>query len=273
MKTYLLALSLLLIPGTTFAAWGPGGCATVVAPVSEKWVKVQGTEFALYKNGVQIGNYDSHSDVYRALYRDGTWGPVVHGKFGPRERSRTDACKCNSCNCTPCKCEAPKQFFGVDSTKLHKDGVTRHYLNGRQVPRAQALAALELTDDSARPFVTFIGQGREAICKAFLATPESAKCRVNSYDANDWHVTGGFVTGGTPTVYVQNTKGEVLYRGDHPPVEVVQAEARKAQPDYDATKDPSGQPDPLAVFKNLPGYVWVLISVVAVLFIMRRKDS
>lgn len=217
--------------GTVHAAWGPNGCATVVAqePIS-----------------------------------------APHAKSAK--------CKCDPCNCkAPCKCGQAQVFFGVDRTMLKRDGKNHYHVNGREVQKHEAIAALTLTDDSAKPFITFIGDGRDALVKAFLATPEASRCRVNAYDAGDWHVTGGFVTTGKPTVYVQSPKGAVLYRGDNPTLEVVQREARKAQPDYDPSKDPSGvvpTTDYVAIVTNYAkehsGFLFFVGMVGVVLLIIKK---
>src|SRR5579859_17326 len=122
------------------AAWGPGGCAAVVAEVPRFEVKyANSTELAVYYNGVQIGNFNYKTKVFRS-FDAGVWGPETKIKTTQYGTG---------------------QFFGVESAKLHKDGVTRHYINGKRVARQEAVAAIRLADDSAKPFITFIGDGRE----------------------------------------------------------------------------------------------------------------
>ena len=268
-RNSILSLSLCFSSCTlspALAAWGSNGCGAV-APTDYEWRYVSYAETALYRNGKQIGNYNYESDVYRDLQSNGTWGPVVRGKFGCKCGG---ICRCDPCDCVDCKCGNDKPFFGVDSTKLCRDGVCRHYLNGKQVPRHEALAALQLSDDSTKPFVTFIGEGRESLVNAFKETPESTKCRVNSYPADSWYVKPGFVTQGKPTVYIQNSKGEVLYRGDNPSLETITTEVRKVDPSYDPSKDPNGGVS-LDIKKYLPYLPYGVLGVVAMLLFTKRN--
>ena len=128
-----------------------------------------------------------------------------------------DHCQCKETGekCNPeCPCTGKPFFFGVQAEKIHKDR-PRHYLNGKEVARGEVLHALTLADDRKKPFVTFIGEGREKPLAEFLKTPEVQQCRVQSYPADAWEVSRvGFKVDGKPTIYIQSPSGEVLCRFD-----------------------------------------------------------
>lgn len=265
---FLLALSA-FTPQPLLAAWGPQGCApvgrtfTATAPTSE-WQEYQGCYYH-YTNGVQDAGYDPQTKVFRT-YRNGVWSKPLTPPW-----AKTAKCKCDPCECGDCKCG--EHLFGVDTSQLHHDGAPRYSVNGSRVTRAEALAAVQLADDSLKPFVTFIGAGREALAKAFASTPEASKVRVNSYDADAWQVKdSGFKTTGAPTVYVQNAGGEVLYRADSDPgLEKLITEVRKADPSYDPSKDPTGSFNFAQIFKSVPPPVWYVAGLFGALLLFRKK--
>lgn len=286
-KVFLLSILTLWIPGDTRAGWGLGGCATsatVVAPVPSSvpftgWSQRKGVWY-FYDRGKQVSGYNPDTKAYRKYdWLTETWGEPETPPWETTTCRCGGICTCDPCKCVDCKCAKPaekadKPLFGVEVDKLHKDGITRHYFKGQQVPRQEAIAALKLADDSTKPYVTFIGQNREQLAQAFATTAEATKCRVNSYAADSWYAKPGFVTNGTPTVYVQNAKGEVLYRGDHPSLETVVSEVRKAQPDYDPAKDPNGVSDPFAglvkLFKDLPPIAYLAIGLGLAFLIFKK---
>ena len=134
-----------------------------------------------------------------------------------------------------------------------------------------------MADDRKKPFVTFIGKGRDKPLAEFLKTPEAQKCRVQSYAADAWEVSRvGFKVDGKPTIYIQNPSGEVLCRFDADPgLDKLVQEVRKTQPDYDPAKDPNGQGWGIdfASLKNVPASVWTLGSLGLLLFLQRKKAS
>jgi hypothetical protein len=271
--------------GPLCAQCRPGGCGAPAAQPEYKWTISANdrTWHLLWKGDRQVGAWNELTDVYRELRRDGTWGPEEKGKWAcncacPRCTCQ-DSCKCkkNGEKCNPeCSCTGKHFFFGVQAEKIHRDR-PRHYINGKEVERHEVLNALRLADDSKKPYVTFIGEGRDKPLAQFLQTPEAQKCRIQSYPSDAWEVSRvGFKVDGKPTIYIQNPCGEVLCRfdADPGPDKLVQ-EVRKAQPDYDPSRDPNGQGFGINLnsLKNIPASVWTLGGLGLLLLLQRKKAS
>ena len=81
----------------------------------------------------------------------------------------------------------------------------------------------------------------------------------------------GFVTSGQPTIYCQAPDGKVLHRQDDygGPEQLAEA-ARKAKPNYRPENDPNVN-RPLDAAKQVPGIVWVIAAVLALLVATRTK--
>ena len=247
-------------------AWGPRGCSVEQAALFTGW-----SGNAYFTDGKLTG-----------YYRDTEWYPYTEG-FGygaattPPWVKVTGACKCGVCKCKTCRCgdqTAAGFLFGVEASRLHKDGRNRYSITGRPVQRHEALAALQLQDDSAKPFVTFIGTGATQAATAFQSLPAAQTARVHGYDAGHWATQCGFVNG-SPMVYVQDAKGAVLYRKDNPPIADVVNEVRKAQPDYNPAHDPNGQAPTISLnqlFSSIPAYVWGIVGGVLALLFARRNS-
>lgn len=250
--------------GGLVKCWGSSGLTAVaveaVPSTYTGWDLQNGTNY-YFRNGKLV-----------AGYVDGIYRTYTHG-VGWSEPT-TPPWKDAKIKSTPKAVDCTKGFlFGVQADRLQKDGDNHYSLTGRPVTRETALNAIQLADDSAKPYITFIGEGGAQLATVFLNTPIAQKCRVHSYAADAWEVTGGFKTDGKPTVYVQNPKGEVLARLDHPTVETVTAEARHAQPDYDASKDPTGgSADALAFVKKVPTWAWI-VGGAFVLILLKRNSA
>ncbi len=158
-------------------------------------------------------------------------------------------------------------------------GQERYRLSGRIVSRDAALAAL--TDDSQLPYLTVIGPPaqRQQVLADLDTNPELAswkgKLRVQGYDPSEWTVASswGFVTTGTPTIYLQTAAGKVLHRQDDYAggACALALALRKADPSYQPAVDPNLSKPGLPM---LPGNLPVPAAAVAgaaALVLLRRK--
>lgn len=206
------------------------------------------TQAALLYDGVQVGGYDLESGTYRPLTA-GAWG-------------------------APCECPAPvpaefarrRNNFGMLYTGPAPQG-SRYRLNGREVSREEAVAALEgrpptyqgpqsFPDDSAKLCLTVIGPKaeRDRVLADLDSSPALAwakgRYKVQGYDPDNWAVARyRFVTSGRPTIYLQEPGGRDLLRVDAYPgpaelsAKLQEAEKlRSPDPNYDPAKDPGGKP-------------------------------
>lgn len=143
--------------------------------------------------------------------------------------------------------------FGVERDKIGPD--TKITRQGKVISRDDAVKLLKggspsssLSDDSRKARLTVIGA--EADRKKVLADIESdpalkavvaERCLVTAYPPDHWAVAGmGFVTTGTPTIYLQAPTGKVLHRQDDyegGAARLVEA-IRKADATYQPKKDP-----------------------------------
>lgn len=161
----------------------------------------------------------------------------------PKEDCPCDG-DCRECNCA--KGEPCDKNYGVDFQKIERRREV-YRLNGREVGKDQIYEAIEtgIPDDRDKLRLTVIGKSHAAIAKQLADNPAFAAVKdrvvVTSYPPDHWAVTGaGFVAKGEPTIYLQAPGGKVLHRQDDfvgGPEDVVKA-IRKADPTYDAKKDP-----------------------------------
>lgn len=169
----------------------------------------------------------------------------------------------------------PVPNFGVDTDKLHGQAVepVRYWHNGKEVTRSEAIEQLrrprpkptpaplpndgkQLVDDRGKLCLTVIGaqadRTRTLTAIGELPAATKAKVKVWSVDPSHWSVAGlGYVTSGTPTVYLQTPDGRVLYRDDTGSIEAI----RKAVDGYDPKKDPS--PTRPAAANLVPPIAWL----------------
>ncbi len=215
------------------------GCREGEACTCLSWVKVDGTEceYALLRGGKQVGNYCTVRGVWRS-YENGEWGPK---EFAPPEDSPA----------LPVAEAAPPevpiavgQNFGVDTDKIGK-GYTK---NGKPATRAEVMHALTAAgfDDASKIRLTVIGseEQRKRVLADLDTLPAFAahkdRLLVQAYGPTDWAVAkSGFVTTGTPTIYLQSADGKVLHRqDDYPSAEALAEAVRKADPEYRPKLDP-----------------------------------
>lgn len=141
-------------------------------------------------------------------------------------------------------------LFGVAKEKLSERD--KYYRNGRLCQRAEFMDALSLVSssvpsDNGLVRVTVIGTSAEHnnFRDSYYNSPHLSWLRTHSllqvYGSNDRRVLdGGFVNTGTPTIYVQDPSGKVLWRQDNYAggAEKLHAALRDRIPSYDPTKDP-----------------------------------
>jgi len=255
---------------------GPNGCAVPmqVVPMRQNVYEWRETgianQLALYRDGVQIGNYYIKEKQY-ARFENGTWTAREQGPPVPPPASTEQV--------GDVKAAYPN--YGLDLDKINRD--KSYSVNGRLSSREDALDAVagKLTDDSGKMFLTIIGSKEDcaAVQKDIDEAPalKGVKDRVHlhCYQPNDPMVAkAGFVVSGKPTIYMQapGGSGKVLHRQDEYRGPDALAEAiRKADPSYKPANDPDAN-SPLASVKNLPPMLWVILGLGGLVYISKQKQ-
>lgn len=219
----------------------------------------------LFVDGVQAGGYDRARDEWRPFVADAWGAPTA---LFPSSLAKADESILN---------------FGVVREPLPSDR-SRHTLNGKVVTEQEAASAIAgnaLTDDSLRLRLTIIGADadRQRVLDDLRSSPEldgwSHQMLVQAYPPDHWAIAGnGFVTTGTPTIYVQAADGKVLHRQDsyRGPKQLAEA-LRRADPNYRPDKDP----DLNLVFpihldwRRIPTWLWV-VAVLLLISLLRRRN-
>lgn len=216
------------------------------------------TRVYLFVDGRQRGGYDWSADVWRDF--DGqTWGPPRHFR--------------------PSFTVPPTSNFGVMREQLAE--VERFSINGQVVTESPfASPDVWVPDDSLLLRLTIIGAPpeRDIVLADLRENRELAElCRdmlVQSYAPTDWAVAqAGFVTTGSPTIYLQTADGRVLHRQDeyHGP-ERLAAALRRARPDYDPNKDPNFDRRIVTfAWPNWPLPLWFALGFAILWFLFRRS--
>ncbi|MGE3805706.1 MAG: hypothetical protein AB7K24_13600 [Gemmataceae bacterium] len=213
----------------------------------------------LFRNGVQIGGFNTRTRVYRSYDAlNDAWGPPERPPW-QKDCNCSPLCTCgDQCRCAeagpcnegcPCAGARIEQIpnYGVDLSKLNgnRELIT---LDGQPVSKQQAYEILErgqLIDDSGKLRLTVIGSDaeRRQVLDDLGRAPLSQwheDLLVQDYPASHWAVAkSGFVTAGTPTIYLQAPDGKVLHRQDDyaDGAEGLATALRRAHPDYDPQKD------------------------------------
>jgi hypothetical protein len=209
-------------------------------------------ELALWKDGVQLGNYRVSEKKYYPHLAPGVWGDPCPPPYPPP----LDVV-------APGKIESDGTInFGLDRARVNPTG--KHLLDGKEVSKEELLQALgqpRLPDDSQWPSITIIGP--EAARKKVLSdlrnspilTPWKERFKVQDYPPDHWAVRdAGFVTTGQPTIYCQAADGTVLHRQDEYRGPQALAEVlRKADPAYQPERDP----DLNKSLPSVPLWVWL----------------
>jgi hypothetical protein len=177
--------------------------------------------------------------------------------------------------------------FGIDRDKLAAG--ERYTLNGRAASRdeaAQALGAPALPDDAALRRVTVIGpaEARARVVNDLQSSPALAPWRgklvVTAHDPGHWQVARvGFVTGGRPTIYVQDAGGRVLHRQDDydDGPEGLASALRRIDPNYrpEADVDWRRKADVPAPLRSLsvPWSAWALAGAAVLVYLFGGKKT
>jgi hypothetical protein len=243
------------------ARWGSGRCTTVVVPEWEWRYSPDGSRADLYHFGQYWRTHYYETEVRNPA-------PVLSTDKTSPKKKLCDCCPCCGCG-DECRCAAgqpcgdgctcggkgdPFPKWMTHGTNPEKIAPREEYrIAGQLVSKDEAMQALragQLADDSGKLRLTVIGSPDERK-QALSGLPQDVKdrCLVKEYAADHWAVkNAGFKTDGHPTVYVQAPDGKVLHRQDDA-VNVAGA-VRKADPNYDASKDPDLRkpkaPDPPA---------------------------
>ena len=178
---------------------------------------------------------------------------------------------------------APKTF-GVEPNKITPGQLSA---NGIPISRAEASKLIEgdgngnwRPTDKDLPYLTLIGSQVDCqkvmqdLASPVLASLVKGRWRVQEYTPDQWAVqNAGFVTSGTPTIYLQQANGIVLHRQDtYNGPEALAAALRKADPNYDATKDPDVT-KPALLTGVSPVALGGLAAIGAIVFLGNRKKK
>ena len=272
---------------------GPNGCS-VTTKTTYKWVSVpNATQYALYKDNVQIGNFDYESKVYCPFRGNSEWGePTEPPTPAPPPKPTTKKPELGVKKEVSVKnAEMPGstidengvQNFGIlPDPNPGQDPEPRYQVNGKEATRGQVIQAFEghAVDQSTKLRLTVIGprQSRQAVLEDVKRTPGLQSVVSNfllkDYDPTDWEVArSGFFTQGSPTIYVQAPTGKVLHRQDsYTGAEDLAGVLRKANDQYKAEADPNLSHAAVLGLFGIPLEAWVVIAVV-LYFIIPRKDS
>ena len=198
-----------------------------------------------------------------------------------------------------CKVEATEEDqdgpqvlnFGVQLEKL--GGPPRYRLNGQEVSREQAIAAIgdPIPDDVGLYRLTLIGPKEDrARVMADLDNHPGLKglkssLLVQGYDPDDARVAKrGFVTSGRPSIYLMDQQGKVLARnldGEYPGAEALayaigETIGKPYSPDADKPLPKKPEPAPLAIPKSIndiPQWAWLAGAGALVFFLLRKQGG
>jgi len=269
-------LLVLLGSAETFGQCPGGVCQFISKNASYEWRSgsVQ-TEAYLYANGWQVGGYSYDQDVYRPWLGDRYGEPAKPPVAPPKWESwQKVSAQVFGQDVTPAN------NFGIDTAKLSSRIEPKYICNGEPCSRETAVKAIEkgLPDDGKKLYLTVIGADEDRK-RAEADFPPDFKSRVklNSYRSDHWAVQPGFVTAGTPTVYLQAPDGKVLHRQDNYSPGDFQA-IRKAIDRYDAKRDPdvrqASAPVSLPAFATPANLILGgLIAAVVALYFKQRKAT
>lgn len=241
-------------------------CLLVVSPASAgyEWRSFADDkdQLALWRDGVQIGNYRIRTAVYYPRLGPERWGDPCAPPYPP-----------------PCGIEADGTLnYGLEVERV-RPGAGKHQLNGRDVSRQEILEAIggpAVRDDRDQLYVTVIGaevhrrQVLDDLDRAPALAPWKGRLKVHDYEPAHWAVQdAGFRTDGRPTIYVQAPDGKVLHRQDeYRGPEALAEVLRKADPLYQPAKDPDLNRD----LAGVPLVIWLGGALLVVLLFWKGDD-
>lgn len=204
----------------------------------------------LYDGDRLIGRWNIDEQIYQPKQEDGTYGEEANLPL-----------------------ILPEGYYLTGVVEEQTDHCT---ISGRPVSFNDALRAVgaDIPDDASNLRLTVIGP-RDQIDRVLAdlqSHPALVALRerlvVQAYDVanpnSKWALDCGFVTTGTPTIYVQEPSGKVLHRQDtyEGPEKLAQA-LRRSRPDYTPSKDKNlnkTQPVPLSLLLLGGGVALFLLS-------------
>ena len=230
-----------------------------------KWVMpkdADGATIYLFHGETQVGGYDRFEGYYRPLLSSGAWGEACEPPIAP-----------------PVSQKLKKWMAqGVDQGKICNAKCDVYSINGREVTQAQAEKALAdgdtFPDDSGYGWLVVIcpdESTRKKVTDDWAKEPAVAvlreKTHVWSRPPQHMHMidhragTPLYYAGGNPTIYYQNSGGEVLHRQDDFSPGDFKA-LRKIDPTYDPKKDVDQRKSGDGVLGGkIPS--WALVMIVA----------
>lgn len=236
--------------------------ASTVRTITYEWrAGATPDEAALYENGRQVGGFHYVQSVYRHL-ANGRWSAPTNPPITVPARMTAMI----------------EQNFGLDLAKLKAaDDAPTYKHSGKPVSREAAMDILAkgLPNDGDKLWLTLIGSDDDRKrTEADLPADVKDRVKLSSFKPDSWQVQPGFVTTGSPTLYLQAPAGKVLHRQDDYKAGDFQA-IRKAVAGYDSKKDldvrAPALPSPANVFTPQNIILGGLLAAVAALYFNQRK--
>jgi hypothetical protein len=274
-----------------------------------RWVATDDADqVGLFDGDKQLGIYLVPERAFYPLKADKTFGtptalPAAAPTPIPGEQDcKVDKCTCGaSCKGEGCECGCQKgvalppgssvttENYGVDVDKIRPDRIE---FNGRDIAREEALELIEkgLPEDRDRLRLTVISadpKARELVVNDLATSPSLVpfkdKVLVQSYDPMEWPLAPGFICKGNVTIYLQSPpdaedRGKVLHRQDDylDGAEGLAVALRKADPQYDASKDPDLRKQPVIPGADWLKKNWAIVAIIGVgvyLFSKGKKED
>lgn len=212
------------------------------------------------------------------------WPSLFHPKTCPC----SPACTCGCSQGQPCKCGNPATLapnYGLARLRIPQRATYR--LSGREITEADALRLFHgdtLPQDQELGRLTVIGdearcrQVRDDLARHPALAPYRDQVLVHDYRPDEWPTRVGFVTSGSPTLYLQSPTGHVLHRQDRydgpDALAAVLAKAlRRPRPDYDPARDPDLTRSPLLDFEFPPWSPYAAGGVAALFFLLLLRSK
>ncbi len=182
--------------------------------------------------------------------------------------------------------------FGVDLGRMRSVKAPKYKINGVEVSRQGAIAAIEssIPDDAKLVRLTLIGsaEDRKRVMDDLDSHPGLKNLKPNllvqAYDPTDTRVSKrGFVVDGKPSIYIMDPSGKVLarntdgeyYGADNLAYSIGEVIGKPYSPDADKPLPKKPEPQPLALPKSLndvPQWAWIA-GAVAVFFYLQNRNK